>query len=299
MKIVVTGSLGHISKPLTEELVSKGHDVTVISSSQDRQAAIEALGAKAAIGNMTDAAFLAQTFQSADSVYLMEAMAHNAFFDHELDLFAAMRQIANAYKQAVEQAGVKHVVHLSSIGGHTDKGNGMLAFHYYAEQILNSLPADVAITTLRPVGFYYNIFGFIPTIKAQGAIIQNYGGDEKEPWVYTGDIAAVAAEELQQATKGRRVRYIASDEVSPNELAKILGEAIGIPDLKWIAISDEEFENRLLSAGMNPQIAKGYTAMNAGRREGLYSDYKLHRPVLGPTKLTDFAKDFAVAYNQK
>jgi len=37
MKIVVTGSLGNISNPLTQELVQKGHSVTVISSNAERQ----------------------------------------------------------------------------------------------------------------------------------------------------------------------------------------------------------------------------------------------------------------------
>ena len=32
MKIIITGSLGHISKPLTIALVKKGDAVTVISS---------------------------------------------------------------------------------------------------------------------------------------------------------------------------------------------------------------------------------------------------------------------------
>jgi nucleoside-diphosphate-sugar epimerase len=32
MKVAITGSLGHIGKPLTQELVKKGHSVTVISS---------------------------------------------------------------------------------------------------------------------------------------------------------------------------------------------------------------------------------------------------------------------------
>ena len=48
MKIIVTGSLGHISKPLTKELVQKGHTVTVISSKPGKQKEIEALGAAAA-----------------------------------------------------------------------------------------------------------------------------------------------------------------------------------------------------------------------------------------------------------
>ena len=134
-------------------------------------------------------------------------------------------------------------MHLSSIGAHTDKGNGILAFHYNVENILKQLPDDVSIKFMRPVGFYYNMFAFIPTIKTQGAIIQNYGGDDKEPWVSPLDIAAVIAEEIEQPFSGRKIRYIASDEVSPNEVAKILGEAIGKPGLKWIVIPDEQHLN--------------------------------------------------------
>ena len=73
MKIVVTGSLGHISLPLTKELVQKGHKVTVVSSKPEKQAAIEALGATAAIGFMEDADFLTATFTGADAVYAMIA----------------------------------------------------------------------------------------------------------------------------------------------------------------------------------------------------------------------------------
>ena len=58
MNIVVTGSLGHISKPLTKDLLQKGHSVTVISSKPERQKDIEAIGAKAAIGTMEDVHFL-------------------------------------------------------------------------------------------------------------------------------------------------------------------------------------------------------------------------------------------------
>lgn len=37
MNIVLTGSLGNISKPLTKNLVSKGYEVVVISSRSERQ----------------------------------------------------------------------------------------------------------------------------------------------------------------------------------------------------------------------------------------------------------------------
>lgn len=300
MKIVVTGSLGNISRPLTIELVQKGHDVTVVSSKAAKQEEIESLGATAAVGTMLDPDFLSASFKGADVVYVMEALGFESFFDKELDLFAAISRIAHSYKQAILQSGVKRVIHLSSIGAHTDKGNGMLAFHFNAEAILQQLPDEVAIKFMRPVGFYYNMLGFIPVIKTQGTIIQNYGGDEKEPWVSPLDISAVIVEEIEKPFDGRTVRYIASDEVSPNEIAAILGEAIGNPGLKWTTIPDEQFMNGMIAAGMNPQIAKGLTEMNAGRRSGvLYEDYYRNRPVLGRQKLKDWAKEFAAIYHRK
>ena len=152
---------------------------------------------------------------------------------------------------------------------------------------------------MRPVGFYYNMLAFIPTIKSQGVIVSNYGGDEKEPWVSPLDIASVIAEEMEKPFEGRIVRYIASEELSPNEIAHILGEAIGKPDLKWVVISDEQMLNGMVAAGMNAGVAKGLVEMNAGRRSGvLGEDYNRHKPVLGKTKLKDWVNVFAAVYNK-
>lgn len=234
MNIVLTGSLGNISKPLTEKLVKKGHSVTVISSKAERQKDIEALGAKAAIGTMQDAGFLTATFKGADIVYLMEAWEGiGCVFDKDVDFVTAFINIGSNYKQAVEQSGVNCIVHLSSIGAHSGEGNGSLSVHHAVENILKGLSDDVSIKFMRPVGFYTNLYRFMQTIKKEGAIIHSYGGDQKEPWVSPLDIAAVIAEEMEKPFEGRTIRYIASDEVSPNEVAKILGEAIGKRDLEW------------------------------------------------------------------
>jgi uncharacterized protein YbjT (DUF2867 family) len=297
MKLVITGSLGNISKPLAEELIQQGHTVTVISSNPDKAKAIKALGAIPAIGSVEDPAFLAATFKGADAVYLMEPPGN--FFDPNFDVHEHVARLARNFVQAVRQSGVKRVVHLSSIGAHTDKGNGLLAFHYQVEQILNQLPGDVAISFMRPVGFYYNLLSFIPAIKGRGAIVSNYDGDEKEPWVAPADIAAAIGKQITQPFEGRTIHYVASEELSPNEVAAILGKAIGQPDLKWIAIPDEQLLNGMIAAGMNPVAARGLVEMNASRRGGkLYEDYFRHRPVLGKTKMTEFAKDFAKAFQQ-
>ena len=289
MNIIVTGSLGNISKPLTKELVEKGHLVTVISRKPEKQKDIEALGARAAIGCIQDVKFLSTTFTGADAVYCMEP-PYNP--DAE--------KLFHNYVQAIQQSGVKRLVNLSSIGAHTDKGNGILAFYYNMETSLKKLPSDVAITFVRPGGFYYNSLRFINTIKTQGVIASNYGGDDKIPWVSPIDIAAAVAEELVTPFAGRKVRYVVSDELTCDEVATILGTAIGKPDLKWIVIPDEQMQSRLIMAGFSAGLAAGFVEMNASTHSGqLFEDYYRNRPALGKVKMKDFAKEFASVYHQK
>ena len=229
MKIILTGSLGNISRPLTIELVQKGHSVTVISSKTEKQKEIEALGALAAIGSVEDLKFLTATFTGADAVYTM--IPPNNFFNHSLDIFAYYSRIGNNYEQAIRQSGVKRVVHLSSIGAHLDKGTGIIIAHHSVENILNKL-TGLAITIMRPTAFYYNLFSFIGGIKSTGHIASNYGGGDKVAWVSPLDIAAAIAEEIVSPLQGRKIRYVASEELSCNEVAGILGNAIGKPDMK-------------------------------------------------------------------
>jgi uncharacterized protein YbjT (DUF2867 family) len=296
MKVVITGSIGNISKPLTKELVQTGHHVTVISSKPEKQTDIEALGATAAIGSLEDVDFLVSTFTGADAVYCM--VPPNNYFDLNLDLLAYYRRLGNNYATAIEQSGVKRVVNLSSIGAHLEQGSGILLGAHDVEQILNELSSDVAITHLRPTSFYYNLFGYIEMIKAVGSIAANYGAERKIPWVSPIDIAAVIAEEIATPLAGKKVRYVASEELTGNETASILGAAIGKPDLKWVIISNVQMLGGLESAGMNPQIAAGLVEMYASLYSGLLAaDYYLNKPtVMGKVKLADFAKEFAAAF---
>ena len=286
MKITLTGSLGQIGKPLTQGLVQNGHSVMVISRNPEKQKEIEALGATAAIGSIEDVRFLATAFQGADAIYCMDPTS-----------FAS--KIANNYKQAIQQTNVKRIVHLSSIGAHTDKNNGFLRDFYVAENILRELPADIAITHLRAGGFYSNLYRFVNAIKTQGLIASNYGADDITPWVSPIDITTVVVEELVTPFEGRKVRYVASDEATCNEVAGTLGAAIGKPDLKWVVISDEQLQSELIASGMNPDIAEGFVKMNASTHSGeLLEDYYRNRPTLGKVKIADFAKEFAVVFNQ-
>jgi uncharacterized protein YbjT (DUF2867 family) len=298
MKIILTGSLGHIGKPLAKELVQNGHAVTVISSSPERQKDIEALGATATIGLLEDVSFLTSAFTGADAVYTMVPPAD--YFDKKLDLMAYFRRLGDNYAQSIERSGVKKVVHLSSVGAELEKGSGAILAHHAVEIIMNKI-SGVAITFIRPVGIYDNLYGFVPMIKNMGHISSNYGAGDKLAWVSPIDIAAAIAEELVTPLVGRNVRYVASDELTGNDTARVLGAAIGKPDLKWTLISDEQMQSGLEGAGMSVRNAAGLVEMFASQHSGvLTEDYYLNRPtVTGKVKTVDFAKEFAAAYKQQ
>jgi uncharacterized protein YbjT (DUF2867 family) len=297
MKIIITGSLGNISKPLAQELVQKGNDITVITSDGGKKNEIESLGAKAAIGSVDDLAFLTQTFTGADAVYCMIPRAN--YFDPNLDLDAFTRKIGGSYAQAIEKSGVKRVVFLSSVGAHLEQNSGIIQRYNEIEAVLNKLQ-NAAITFMRPTSFYYNLLAYIPMIKNTGVIATNYGADGMIPWVSPIDIAAAIAQELSTPLDGRKIRYVGSEELTGNETARILGEAIGKPDLEWVLVSDDETLNGLVNIGIQPKIAEGLVEMYAGLYNGtLAEDYYHNRPaVMGKVKLKDYAKEFAAIYNQ-
>lgn len=296
MKIVLTGSLGHITKPLGKELINKGHDVTIISSKESRQKEIEALGAKAAIGSFSDSAFLINSFEGADIVYLM--VPYPDVTQSFKDIYADNLEMAENYKLAIERTGVKKVIDLSTVGAHLESGNGLLEFAYQIEQILNKLPQDVHIKFMRPVSFYYNVQAFIPQIKNQGIIASNYGGDTKKPWVSPLDIATAIVAAINTPFEGREIQYIASEELSCTQVAQFIGKAIGQPDLQWKVISEEEVLNKYIQAGMEPSTAQAFVDMNTSIQNGvLYADYFKSKSYIGDVKFEQYAKEFAEIYN--
>ncbi|MBG9376687.1 NmrA family NAD(P)-binding protein [Panacibacter sp. DH6] len=295
MHYIITGSTGHISSPLTKALIAAGHTATVITSRQNNVAAIEALGAKAAVGSVEDVQFLKDTFAGADAVYTMVPPNFGA-----AEWKKWIGSIGRNYTEAIKATGIKYVVNLSSVGAHLPDGVGPVSGLYLVEQSLNTL-SDVNVKHLRPAYFYDNLYANIGLIKQAGIIGSNFNvNDKKFVLVDTADIAAVAAKALLELNfTGHSYEYIASDEVSTADIAGAIGNAIGKPALPWVPFTDEQAFEGMVQAGLSKEIAANYTEMGHAVNSGtMYEDYwKNHTPVSGKTKLHDFAKIFATAYN--
>jgi uncharacterized protein YbjT (DUF2867 family) len=295
MKITLTGSLGNISRPLAEILIKNGHEVTIISSDSKKVNDIEALGAKAAIGSISNVAFLAGALKGADAIYTM--VPPNWGVNNYRQYIA---EIGRTYTEAIRTSGVKRVVNLSSIGAHLSEGTGPVAGLYDVEHTLNTLDG-LAIKHLRPGFFYINFFFDIGTIRKMGIMGNNYGEKTKMVMVHPRDIAAVAAQELQGSFEGKSHQYVVSDVREISEIVRILGTAINKPELPWVQFSDGETFAGMVSAGMSEAIAGTYVEMGKAINSGiLFEDFNQHKlEVLGTIKLVDFAKEFAAVYKSQ
>lgn len=288
MRIGITGSLGHIGRPLTLALVKAGHKVTVITSNENKKTAIEELGASAAVGRIDDPQFLTETFSGMEAAFCMIPPDYS-----QPDQVGYYASLASVYATAIRKAAVKRIVHLSSYGAHLPSGTGFITGSYRTEKIFNSI-SNIQLTLLRPTYFYYNLLHFVDMIKQAGFIGAVYGGEDKLLMVSPADIASVAAEELQVTDNVSHIRYVNSDERTCNEVAQILGKAIGIHDLQWHALPQEKVLESVLATGMPENAARNLVELGQALHTGkLHEDYLLHKPVSGKVKMEDYSIEFA------
>ena len=294
MKITTAGSLGNVAKPLVEKLLAAGHAVTVITSKADRQTEIEALGAVAAVGSLSDAAFLTQAFDGADAIFAMLPPTMGTS-----NLIQNIAAAGQAYAQAIAAAGVSRVVLLSSVGADAAEGTGPVQGVHRVEQLFQQL-SGVNVTVLRSGFFYVNFLRDIPLIKSRSIFGNNYSGDIKLALTHPEDVATAAAQELQAAGNGFEVKYIVGDVATGNEVAALFGQAIGKLELSWTTISDEQLQQGMLSAGVPAELVGLITEMGQGVRAGLITQdfFAKGAEVTGKIKLVQFAEEFKNRYQQ-
>jgi uncharacterized protein YbjT (DUF2867 family) len=308
MKIIVTGSLGNISKPLTEILVAQGHTVTVVSSNPQKRDSIVALGATPAIGSISDANFLTDTCKDADAVYAMIPLSFT-----EPDLGEYLHRMAQNYAQALKKVRVKRIVVMSGWAADLVRSENI-------EHVFDGLTAS--LTIMRPAAFYTNFYQSMGLIKGRGLIgkfltlrycglwalltgktgllMGNYGGDDRTVFVSPKDIADAVAEELLLHPEKKTIRYVGSEEMTCNEAAKIIGTAVGKPWLKWVLLSDKEMLRGMKMAKVPQKLAETLVEMQAAIHSGkTLENFHRNRPQMGKVKLADFAKEFAEIYHKK
>ena len=290
--ITVMGATGNTGRVTAEALLSRGEKVRVVGRDAGKLAALVARGAEAAVGSASDASFLARAFAGAETAYTLLPPDMGV-----PDLRAHQDRVGEATVQALRQAGVKRVVFLSSVGADLPAGTGPIAGLHAQEERLRKLGA--AVLLLRPGYFFENFRSSLPMIRHQGMNGGAIAPDVKMAMIATRDIGAAAAAAIAARDfTGVEVRNLLGPrDLSLAEATRILGAAIGKPDLAYVQFPYDAFAAALVQAGLTPDLARLYAEMARAFNDGIVK-------VAGgrtaasttPTTFESFAKELAAAY---
>lgn len=294
--IVITGATGNTGSAAAEKLLAAGEKVRAVGRSAEKLERFKQKGAEVFVGDVADAAAMTRAFADADAAYLMIPPNMKAE-----NLATHQDSVINALSTAVEKAGVKHVVLLSSIGADKADKVGPIKGLYRFEQRLNRI-GNLNALYLRPGFFMENLFLYIGVIKSMGMMAGTGRGDRPAPWIATRDIAAVAAEALRKRDfNGKQAReLLGARDYTIDETAAIVGRAIG-KNISYTKVPALIVKPAMAQMGLSSDTIDNLLEMYEGADAGLLAAREKRLPQnTTPTTLEQFvAEVFVPTYQGK
>ena len=252
-------------------------------------------GAQAQAGQLENTKFLIEAFSGATAVFTMIPPNLGAE-----DVRQWMNTIGRSIAGAVEEARVKWVVNLSSVGAHLETGAGIVQGLHDMEKYLNKIDG-LNVLHLRPAYFMENLFETMDMIKNMNIVGGVIDPQIKMPMVATVDIADVAAERLMNRDFiGKTVQYVLGPrDVSFEEITKLLSDRLDNEKLNYVQFPGEDTINILTEMGISASAAKAVIELYEGINKGIvHSDVVRTEQTTTPTSIEQFAETFVEVYNQ-
>ena len=205
-----------------------------------------------------------------------------------------MADLQNNAIDVAKEAGVEHIVKLSTKGV-SEKSDFLIPkLHYQIEQKLKT--SGLNWTILQPSAFMQNWLGdFSDTIKKEKKIYDAVG-DIKMPFIDARDIAEVAVRILGNPESHVNKTYLltGSEAVSYFEVAEAVSQAIHEP-VTYVSQSPEEARARLEAKGLPEWAVKLYLVMAKNQQADGATVSTSVQEILGkPSRnVYYFAKDYA------
>ncbi len=187
---VVLGASGHTGEVVARNLLAAGQKVRVVGRSADRLQNLAAKGAETFVADASDAPALTRAFKGAEAAYVLIPPNPTS---NEYRVY--QDRVSDAITAAVQNAGIKNVVSLSSIGADKASGTGPVVGLYNLEQKLNQIDG-ANVLHLRAGYFMENTLPQVAVIRMMGGMAGPVRPDLKLGMIATRDIGAAAADAL-------------------------------------------------------------------------------------------------------
>ncbi len=292
--ITILGGTGNVGGKTAEIILNSGSKLRIIARHQDKLSHFAEKGAEIMAGDAKEPNFLTSAFKDSDVVMTMIPgdWQTNNFAKHQDD-------ISNSIITAIKQSGINKIVFISSVGGHTEEKTGVVAGLARHEKLLNKLD-NIDVVILRPTYFMENFFGSIPIIKTMNINGGVLSPEIAFPIIATKDIAQVASKYLLSPNfSGVSIRALLGPRnYTMRESTKILGSAIGKPDLQYIQLKPQEVISSMTGMGVSENVAKSMVTLMVSMNEGLFNYEERNELTTTSTFLEEFSSVFAYVYNQ-
>jgi uncharacterized protein YbjT (DUF2867 family) len=281
-KIVVIGATGKVGSKVSNLLLEQGYTPVLIARNAEKLKPFKEKGAKVAAFSVEDVDQLTKTLKGADAVLTM--IASNATAENFVD---EQRKQLHAQVEAIKNAGIKHVVNLSSVGCHVTTGNGVIQGLAEMELLLNELQ-DVHVIHLRPSFFMENTLYALDLIRHKGIYGLPVRGTVAFPMVATKDVATVILEKLTQCNfTGHTVfPILGPKDYTLEEITNELGSAIG-KQIPYIQFPLSDFVAGVAAAGGSKDYAEKFGELMNATDKGLLN---YHTRTAESTTATGFAE---------
>lgn len=258
----VMGVTGNTGAAAANALLARGRPMRVVVRDAGKAAPWARKGAEVAVADVRDAASLAAAFRGVEGAYVLNPPGYGSD-----DPLADARTVGAALAEAVAQAGVPHVVALSSTGGHRPAGTGMIMTTHILETALRA--AGRPLTIVRAGFFMENWAQVLEPALGQGVLpCFTLPLDKSFPMVDVADIGRTAAEALLAGPQGLRVIELNGPaDRTPNDAAAALSAAAGRP-IQAVAMPREAWVPTLVGAGLARRPAELLADMYDGLNEG-------------------------------
>lgn len=284
MKIVVTTPTGHIGSRLTNILLDRGAEITLIARHPEKVSNFKTRGARVVAGEHDDPKVLEQTIQGADALFWLTPPNQASH-----DPLGVARHFADVGARVIKKYPELHVVQLSSGGAHLASGTGPIVGLHYTEERFRTVGRNVV--SLRPNLFMENILSSIPTIQADGAIYSMVPGSITAPQVATQDIAEVAADQLLALRDGHHiVDVVGPRDISFDEVSEILGETLG-KSVRVVTVPPPALKQGMIQAGISPEMADLFVQMEEALEHGLSHQFHGEKKAVGKVTYEQFAEE--------
>jgi uncharacterized protein YbjT (DUF2867 family) len=289
--ILVTGATGTVGSEVVKQLSSDSTDVIIkaaVHSTENVKKVVKSDKVKPIQIDYNKPETLKEALRDVDKLFFVTPESPDA------------SKLASNMITEGKNAGIRHIVKLSTIGADTEAPVASFRLHRQAEKMIEE--SGIPYTFLRPHGFMQNFINwYSPTIKSSNAFYPP-AGDVKSSDVDVRDIAAVAVQALINNNGGRyngKVYDITGPEaISYGDAARILSEQVG-KKISYVNLSEEEYKRAMKDLGIGDWWINGILEVIEWYRKGHGSEVSSAvEEVTGkkPISFSQFVKDYAQAF---